>query len=106
MTLASSGDPSVYGSNLVLTAAVTSVSSGTVIFADGPTILGIANLDGSGKAAVSTAALSAGSHNITATYSGDPTFDGNISPVRLGGVRICHNSKLGLRWYKKTRSRI
>ena len=71
VTLISSADPSVYGSNVVLTATVTPVSGGTVTFADGSTILGIVNLDGSGKAAISTASLSAGSHNITATYSGD-----------------------------------
>jgi Bacterial Ig-like domain (group 3)/FG-GAP-like repeat len=71
LTLTSSADPSVYGSNVILTAAVTPVSNGTVTFADGTTILGIANLDGSGKATISTAALSAGTHNITAMYSGD-----------------------------------
>jgi hypothetical protein len=71
LTLTSSADPSLYGSNLVFTATVTPLSNGTVTFADGTTVLGVANLDDSGRAAISTSALSAGSHNITATYSGD-----------------------------------
>jgi hypothetical protein len=58
----------------MLTAVVTSGATGTVTFSDREDILGIANLDASGKATISTAALSAGAHNITATYSGDANY--------------------------------
>jgi hypothetical protein len=74
MTLSSSANPSVYGGNLTLTATVTPGATGTVTFADGASILGIADLDVSGKAAISSASLAAGSHNISATYSGDANY--------------------------------
>jgi Bacterial Ig-like domain (group 3)/FG-GAP-like repeat len=74
MTLTSSADPSVYGSNVILTATVTAGATGTVTFADGASILGVANLDASGRAAISSASLVAGSHNIVATYSGDTNY--------------------------------
>jgi hypothetical protein len=74
MTLTSSDNPSIYGGNLILTATVALGATGTVTFTDGTTILGIANLDPSGRATISTASLPAGSHNIAATYSGDANY--------------------------------
>ncbi len=71
ISLTSSADPSTYGGNIVFTARVSSGATGTVTFVDGTSILGSTNLNASGEAAISVASLTAGSHNITATYSGD-----------------------------------
>ncbi len=50
------------------------VPSGSVIFSDGGTTLGTVALDGSGRAALTTTALSLGSRSITAAYSGNTEF--------------------------------
>lgn len=47
---------------------------GTVTFTDGATALATVTLDANGKAAYATTALTAGSHTITATYSGNTDF--------------------------------
>ncbi|MCE9566013.1 MAG: putative Ig domain-containing protein [Planctomycetes bacterium] len=69
--LTSSG-PSTYGQLVTFTAteaAGSSTLTGTVTFMDGATILGVETLN-SGVATFSTAALSAGTHSITALYAG------------------------------------
>lgn len=83
-TLASSANPSISGQALVFTATVSpSGATGTVTFFDGTSTLGVGTLSG-GKAACgtintcSTSALGAGSHSITAKYSGDNNY-GNSS---------------------------
>ena len=82
-TVTSSLNPSLTGSNATLTARVAAlngnpVTSGTVTFTEGVAVLA-ANvaLNSNGQAGFSTAGLSAGSHVITATYSGAADF--NIS---------------------------
>ena len=83
-TLTSSTNPSTFGQSVSLTATVTPVGggtpTGTVEFFDGTTLLGTFTLGGSGlsssalapnQAGLSTAALSQGTHSITAVYSGD-----------------------------------
>ena len=76
--LVSSLNPSTPGANVTFTVTVSSSNgtpTGTVIFNDGSTALSIAlPLDGSGVAAFSTATLAAGTHPITAVYSGDANF--------------------------------
>ena len=74
MTLVSSADPSVYGTNVTVTATISPKATGTVTLTDGTNILGIETLDASGKASFSIASLSAGTHSITATYSGDSNY--------------------------------
>jgi hypothetical protein len=75
-TVVSSGTPAVYGLAVTFTATVSSVPSalgtptGTVTFKDGVAILGSATLS-RGKASFTTASLSAASHSITVSYSGD-----------------------------------
>jgi hypothetical protein len=54
------------------------VVTGTVSFYDSGTLLGTANLS-NGTAQFSTAALSVGSHSVTATYSGDANNQGSTS---------------------------
>jgi hypothetical protein len=71
-TLVSSPNPSVFGEAAAFTATVKSAvgtPKGIVLFFDGSTALGSAAL-ASGKAAVSTSSLVAGSHSITAAYQG------------------------------------
>jgi hypothetical protein len=82
--VSSSQNPAVAGGIVTWSAAVSGsggTPTGTVDFFDGGTSLGTATLDSSGVATVSTAALAAGSHAITAVYSGDSTFAGSTSSV-------------------------
>lgn len=75
--VASSENPSSLGQNVVFTASVTgsgTTPTGTVTFTDGSTTLATVTLSSSGSAAYQTSSLTAGSHNIVATYSGDPTY--------------------------------
>jgi hypothetical protein len=73
-TLYSSVNPSSYGQNVTLTAtAVTNYSgtpTGSITFTDGNVLLKTVHLS-AGSASTSTAKLSVGTHNITATYSRD-----------------------------------
>jgi hypothetical protein len=58
---------------------------GTVTFDDGSTSLGSVDLNGS-QAQLTTSSLAAGSHSITANYSGDGDDDPSSSPVLVQGV--------------------
>src|SRR5437667_433870 len=92
-TLASSKNPSCSGDAVTFTATVSKQGSsgsgdptGTVTFKDGSTTLGpAASLSGAGgnssTATFTTSALSAGSHSITAVYSGDGTYTTSTSAV-------------------------
>src|SRR5215472_16505782 len=84
--LASSMSPSTYGQPVTFTATVVPSSgsvtpTGLVTFKDGSTTLGSSALNTSGVATLSTSALTSGGHSITATYSGDATFNGGASAV-------------------------
>ncbi|HEY6248317.1 MAG TPA: Ig-like domain-containing protein [Candidatus Angelobacter sp.] len=73
-TVSSSPSPSVFGQSVTFTASVTSGSGvpvGTVTFTEGGNVLA-SNIavDGSGHAAFSISALAAGSHTITAAFTG------------------------------------
>ena len=74
MAIASSVNPAVFGTNLVFTATLNPGATGTVTFLDGASVLGVANITSSGTASISVNTLWAGSHNITATYSGDANY--------------------------------
>ena len=82
--LASSLNPSTYGSSVTFTATVTGsgpTPTGTVTFKDGSTTLGTGTLDGSGATTFATSALTAtGSpHSITAVYGGDSDYGASTS---------------------------
>jgi CSLREA domain-containing protein len=83
--LVSALNPSVFGQSVTFTATVvvtapgTGAPAGTVTFFDGATNLGIASLNGSGVATLTTAALTGGTHSLTAVYSGDASFNGSTS---------------------------
>jgi hypothetical protein len=79
--VSSSPDPSVYGQTVTFTATVSAgdspVTTGTVTFREGSTVLASAVvLDSSGHAHFTTANLTPGAspHLITADYSGSPQF--------------------------------
>src|SRR6185295_5666901 len=78
--LAGSPNPSTYGQNVAFTATVngTTMTSGTITFKDGASVIGSATLAG-GHATLNTPALGAGMHAITATYSTDTLHNGGVS---------------------------
>ena len=73
-SVTSSPNPSLVGQSVTFTATVTSGSGvpvGTVTFAEGSTVLASnVTVDGTGHASFSTSTLVAGSHVITATFTG------------------------------------
>lgn len=76
--VSSDHNPSVFGQSITLRAQVSSASSaapsqGTVTFADGGVSLASVPLV-SGVATFSTSSLRVGTHNLTASYLGGPTF--------------------------------
>lgn len=84
--LSSSRNPSKVGQPVTFTAAVkgsvltTSTPTGTLTFSSGSTILGTVKLK-SGLGSFTTSTLPKGSHKISASYSGDTTFNPNESGV-------------------------
>lgn len=64
------GQPLILSASVVITAGV-GTPTGLVVFKDGSTILGSAALDSTGKATLPTAFTTAGTHNVTISYSGD-----------------------------------
>jgi Bacterial Ig-like domain (group 3)/FG-GAP-like repeat/Cep192 domain 4/FG-GAP repeat len=82
VTTTSSLNPSSAGQAVTFTASVAAsiggspAPTGSVTFMDGGTALGSASLS-SGQANFTTSSLSAGTHTITAAYSGDSNFNPN-----------------------------
>jgi hypothetical protein len=85
-TLDSSLNPSLLGDPVTFTATVTddggAVTDGTVTFTDGAvTLAANVALDGSGQATLTTSALTAGTHAITADYSGTAALGASSDTV-------------------------
>jgi ELWxxDGT repeat protein len=83
-SLSASPMTAVENQSVTLTATVTptgggNVDGGTVDFMDGSTDLGSVGVDSSGVAVLSEAFSTLGSHEITASYSGDATFGASSS---------------------------
>ncbi|WP_420238200.1 Ig-like domain repeat protein [Telmatobacter bradus] len=78
ITLASSENPSTYGDTVTFTTTLPTPTSGTITFMDGSTALGTGTVC-NGSATYSTSLLTAGSHLITAVYSGDDNWSGATS---------------------------
>lgn len=78
--VSSSFNPSYPGASVTFSASISpSVLDGeTVTFYDGATSIGTGTTSGS-QASLTTAALTAGSHSITATYAGDSSSIGSTS---------------------------
>lgn len=81
VTLSSSLNPSKVGNSVVLTAGVTAAGgqpTGTVVFMENATTLATVAVN-NGTAATTISNLGAGTHNLSATYSGDTsTLAGNV----------------------------
>ncbi len=83
-TLSSSLNPASPGQIVTFTAVVSGTSgipTGTVTFSDAGATIGIGTLDGTGTATFATPALAAGTHSITAFYSGDARNASGTAPV-------------------------
>jgi hypothetical protein len=82
-TLTASVNPVAAGQSVVFTASVAAVApgsgtpTGTVTFKDGNVVLGTVTLDANARATLSTRFSTAGSHTITAVYTGDDDFAGS-----------------------------
>jgi len=75
LQLSTGPEPSAFGDPVTLTAQVSTTApvtpTGSVTFTDGGTALGTAAVDATGTATLTSTALRGGTHEITATYSGD-----------------------------------
>jgi hypothetical protein len=78
VALTSGTEPSTYGQSLTFTATVapqfSGTPTGTVTFFDGVTSLGTGTPGGGATWTLTTSALTARSHTITASYGGDANF--------------------------------
>src|SRR5213594_123262 len=96
-SLTSTPNPSTTGQAVTLTATVsavapaTGVPTGIITFRYGATVLGTATLV-NGSASLSISTLAAGSHPLTAVYSGSPSFLGSTSPVVTQAVNLLNTS--------------
>ncbi len=93
--LSSSLNPSSYGQSVTFTATVTPVESsigtptGSIQFqADGVDLGSPVAIDASGQASLTTSSLAGGDHSVTATYSGDPVFNGSTATASQHVDRI------------------
>ena len=80
ITVASSLNPSTYGDSVVFRVVVTSLAgaaipTGSVVVSDGATNLGTITLDGTGAGTLTVPLLTAGTHSLVATYSGDGNYN-------------------------------
>ena len=92
VTVASSANPSTYGSLVTFTATVKqSTATGTVTFMDGSTTLGTGTISG-GKAAYSTPTLVVGSHSLTAAYGGNSNYNPSTSLALTQTVKPASSS--------------
>ncbi|HEY1810423.1 MAG TPA: Ig-like domain repeat protein [Acidobacteriaceae bacterium] len=99
-SLVSSLNPSLFGSPVTFTATVVASGSiaptGTVTFFDGATRIGTGPLVAGGTATATasfrTAALSAGTHTISASYGGDPDNFSSTSAGLVQTVNIASTS--------------
>jgi hypothetical protein len=86
--LTATPNPVVFGQPVTLTATVShptgpGTPTGSITFKDGATVLSVQTVapssGGSAQASFTTATLAAGTHSVTATYSGDPDFGQSLS---------------------------
>jgi hypothetical protein len=81
--LTTSLNPSVFGQTVTFTATVTKgepgTPTGTVTFYNGTSVLGVSTVNSSAQATLTVDTLAAGTHNITAIYTGDTNFAGSTT---------------------------
>jgi RHS repeat-associated protein len=89
-TIGSSAPTPVYGQAVTFTATVTSggnpVTTGTVSFTEGSTVLGTGTLNSSGHASFTTSTLAVGNHSVTAGYAGGGNYSPSTSAPLLQSV--------------------
>jgi hypothetical protein len=87
----STQNPSAFGQSVTFTVAVSAVSPGVgtptgfLIFTDGTTTLGTANLN-NGAANFTSSTLAVGTHSITVSYAGDASFLASVSTALTQNV--------------------
>jgi len=94
--LSGNQNPVSAGATLTLTGAVRATGSstnggalsGTVTFSEGLITLGTSPIDGTGHAAFNLTTLSAGSHSIIASYSGNANYAASTSAVMVEVVQV------------------
>jgi sugar lactone lactonase YvrE len=82
VSLTTSVNPALEGSQVIFTAKVSSASTslnGTIVFLDGSTQICSATITATGAATCSTSTLTLGQHSITASYSGDADDAASVS---------------------------
>jgi hypothetical protein len=82
LSLTASSNATVYGQAVTLTAQVTGQSGGTVQFSDGPASIGSAAVS-SGAAVLTVSNLAAGSHSVSALWTGDNGAAASAPPVTI-----------------------
>jgi hypothetical protein len=89
-TIASNLNPATFGQSVTFTVSVQSSAggtpTGTVTLMDGTTSLGNSSLSSGGGAQFTLGGLSAGSHSVTAVYSGDANFTASTSAALVETV--------------------
>jgi hypothetical protein len=73
----SSANPSSYGDSVTFNLTATGsgvIPTGTLTLTDGATTLSVLTLDATGAASYTTSTLTAGTHALTVTYSGDQNY--------------------------------
>jgi hypothetical protein len=85
ISVGTSGSPSIYGGSVTFTATLPSGASGTVTFYDANTSIGTGTISGT-TATFTTSSLTAGSHSITAGWTGNTNYTGNTSSAITQGV--------------------
>jgi hypothetical protein len=80
VTLTTPSNPASYGTSVTFTAQVAASATGTITFLDGATSMGSGTVSG-GIATFTTTSLAAGTHNITAGYSGDANYSAAVSAL-------------------------
>jgi hypothetical protein len=80
VTLTTPSNPASYGTSVTFTAQVAASATGTITFLDGATSIGSGTVSG-GIATFTTTSLAAGTHNITASYSGDANYSAAVSAL-------------------------
>jgi hypothetical protein len=94
-SVTSSANPSSVGQSVALTANVVApgTSTGSVAFYDGAVLLGTVAVSSNETARLTTSALAAGGHAITARYLGDASTTPSVSPAFAQYVRTSGNPR-------------
>jgi hypothetical protein len=98
-TLTVAPNSTIVGQSVTLTAKVATtpsgpIPSGVVVFNDGATIVGVATLDNTGTATLTTSSLTRGTHNLTASLLVNPDFKASTSLAVAATVRTDVTSQI------------